>query len=207
MVTASGPTGLVDLLYGLERKPYGENRNSDSRVNCAPRCLAILPGESVDGFREKGPQIHAFETTDYRVSSILARFRDVDFRQYRLHINNASTEHQYGSQHGNTRAETLRLVITQQLRTLSFGKEIEEHTIQQGSPCEALPTARVIARGQSLRRIPWNVEGNPESLATVTGNWAPNSLPKGPQTRGIRGNNDRGGNRGHHMKTPPESRE
>ncbi|KAK6969407.1 hypothetical protein R3P38DRAFT_2814563 [Favolaschia claudopus] len=49
-----------------------------------------------------------------RVSGVLARFRDIDFNGYRHCV--------YGIQQGNTRAETL-----------SFGKEIEEHTIQQGS--------------------------------------------------------------------------
>ncbi|KAK6966436.1 hypothetical protein R3P38DRAFT_2816303 [Favolaschia claudopus] len=39
----------------------------------------------------------------------------------------------YGIQQGTTRAETLRLATKTTARTLSFGKEIEEHTIQQGS--------------------------------------------------------------------------
>ncbi|KAK6981011.1 hypothetical protein R3P38DRAFT_2808782 [Favolaschia claudopus] len=195
-LTAKGLTGLVDLLYGLERKPLelerlnGARRVDYHRVNqTSQRSLVSWQGLGVSTSTARQHQ-----TRDVKVGD-------------------------------NPTA-----------RTLSFGKEIEEHAIQQGSvrvnngmqqdvgelaahssplerkgnqghrsqgrdPSEALPTARVIAMGQSLRHIPWNVEGNPESLATVTGNWAPNSLPKGPQTRGIRGNNDSvGGNRGQHMK-------
>ncbi|KAK7017143.1 hypothetical protein R3P38DRAFT_3201516 [Favolaschia claudopus] len=34
---------------------------------------------------------------------------------------------------------------------------------------------------QSLGDIAWNAEGNPERLATVTGNWAPNSFKRVPE--------------------------
>ncbi|KAK7050787.1 hypothetical protein R3P38DRAFT_2764045 [Favolaschia claudopus] len=77
------------------------------------------------------------------VSGVLARFRDIDFNGYRHCL--------YGIQEGNTRAGTLRLATTQQHDVKvsdptrpteftkiqnffgSFGKEIEEHAIQQGS--------------------------------------------------------------------------
>ncbi|KAK6981024.1 hypothetical protein R3P38DRAFT_2808794 [Favolaschia claudopus] len=169
-LTAKGLTGLVDLLYGLERKPLelerlnGARRVDYHRVNqTSQRSLVSWQGLGVSTSTARQHQ-----TRDVKVGD-------------------------------NPTA-----------RTLSFGKEIEEHAIQQGSvrvnngmqqdvgelaahqlpartqcktvlhqPSEALPTARVIAMGQSLRHIPWNVEGNPESLATVTGNWAPQFLAKG----------------------------
>ncbi|KAK6995862.1 hypothetical protein R3P38DRAFT_2800721 [Favolaschia claudopus] len=130
-VTAKGLTGLVDLLYGLERKPYGENRNSDSRVNCAPIALVV--------------------------SGVLARFRDIDFRW---------------GQASNTATEQIR------------------------NP----------ARQHQSRDV--KVGDNPAALATVTGNWAPNSFKRVPKREefgatttaweGIGGNSE---------KIPPKSRE
>ncbi|KAK6995863.1 hypothetical protein R3P38DRAFT_2800722 [Favolaschia claudopus] len=89
-VTAKGLTGLVDLLYGLERKPYGENRNSDSRVNCAP--IALVRGQASNTATEQ--------------------------------IRNPARQHQ---------SRDVKVGDNPAAQTLSFGKEIEEHTIQQGS--------------------------------------------------------------------------
>ncbi|KAK6981035.1 hypothetical protein R3P38DRAFT_2808805 [Favolaschia claudopus] len=273
--------------------PGNYDRNSVKRGLKTVELRATTPSVGRNSVRinydgEKLTQITGIQCdTRNSVSGVLARFRGIDFNGYRHCIEGTSIEglrsNQYGIQQGNTRPETLSTDVkvsdptppTESTKIQnffgSFGKEIEEHAIQQGSvrvnngmqqdvgelaahssplerkgnqghrsqgrdvfkqqptiirpedhrasiqhfkqhrhsvkvkhyykPSEALPTARVIAMGQSLRHIPWNVEGNPESLATVTGNWAPNSLPKGPQTRGIRGNNDSvGGNRGQHMK-------
>ncbi|KAK7028790.1 hypothetical protein R3P38DRAFT_2776468 [Favolaschia claudopus] len=47
---------------------------------------------------------------------------DIDFNGYRYCVNHPNTPKLYGIQQGDTRAETL-----------SFGKEIEEHAIQQDS--------------------------------------------------------------------------
>ncbi|KAK6966320.1 hypothetical protein R3P38DRAFT_2816433, partial [Favolaschia claudopus] len=82
-------------------------------------------------------------------------------------------------------------------RTLSFGKEIEEHTIQQGSvrvnnrmqqdigelAAHSCPLERKGNQGHQT----WNAEGNPERLATLTlaifpGNPLTDSVKEGPET-------------------------
>ncbi|KAK6981023.1 hypothetical protein R3P38DRAFT_2808793 [Favolaschia claudopus] len=53
-----------------------------------------------------------------------------------------------------------------------------------------------LERLNGARRVDYH-----RGLATGNGELGTQSLPKGPQTRGIRGNNDSvGGNRGQHMK-------
>ncbi|KAK6969418.1 hypothetical protein R3P38DRAFT_2814574 [Favolaschia claudopus] len=79
--------------------------------------------------------------------------------------------------------------------TFSFGKEIEEHAMQQGSARVNNGMQQVIGE-LAVHSCPlerkgnqaWNAEGNPESLAT------------GPQTSGIRiGTDSVGGNRAEHV--------
>ncbi|KAK7051692.1 hypothetical protein R3P38DRAFT_2762201 [Favolaschia claudopus] len=103
-VTANGLTGLVDVLCRLERKPLELKRlNGARRVNY------------------------------HRVSGVLARFRDIDFNGYRHCVNpntpikairNPARQHQ---------SRDVKVGDNPTAQTLSFGKEIEEHAIQQGN--------------------------------------------------------------------------
>ncbi|KAK7050804.1 hypothetical protein R3P38DRAFT_2764059 [Favolaschia claudopus] len=60
-----------------------------------------------------------------QVSGVLARFRDIDFNGYRHCL--------YGIQEGQHQSRDVKVGNNPTARTLSFGKEIEEHAIQQGS--------------------------------------------------------------------------
>ncbi|KAK7050770.1 hypothetical protein R3P38DRAFT_2764031 [Favolaschia claudopus] len=67
------------------------------------------------------------------VSGVLARFRDIDFNGYRHCVNpNTPIEaiRNPGRQH---QSRDVKVGNNPTARTLSFGKEIEEHAIQQGS--------------------------------------------------------------------------
>ncbi|KAK6969092.1 hypothetical protein R3P38DRAFT_2765056 [Favolaschia claudopus] len=176
------PNGLQTMAIWARTEIVGKNRNSGSAVNPPPIALVV--------------------------SGLLARFRDIDFNRYRHCVDPNTPIEAIRNRARQHQSRGVKVGDNSTARTLSFGKEIEEHTMQQGSARVnngiQQDIGELTAHSCPLERQgnqAWNVEGNAERLATVTGNWAPNSLPKGPQTRGIRGNNDSvGGNRGQHLK-------
>ncbi|KAK6995890.1 hypothetical protein R3P38DRAFT_2800221 [Favolaschia claudopus] len=103
-VTANGLTGLVDVLCRLERKPL-----ELKRLNGARR-------------------------VDYhRVSGVLARFRDIDFNGYRHCLNPNTPIEAIRNPARQHQSRDVKVGDNPTARTLSFGKEIEEHAIQQGN--------------------------------------------------------------------------
>ncbi|KAK6980995.1 hypothetical protein R3P38DRAFT_2808766 [Favolaschia claudopus] len=181
-------------LNGARRVDYHWLNRTGSRHKCTG---------SIEYVSLIGLQDHALQ-----VSGLLARFRDIDFNRYRHCVDPNTPIEAIRNRARQHQSRGVKVGDNSTARTLSFGKEIEEHTMQQGNARVnngiQQDIGELTAHSCPLERQgnqAWNVEGNAERLATVTGNWAPNSLPKGPQTRGIRGNNDSvGGNRGQHMK-------
>ncbi|KAK6977418.1 hypothetical protein R3P38DRAFT_2810422 [Favolaschia claudopus] len=94
---------------------------------------------------------------------------------------------------------------------LNFGKEIEEHTIQQGGARvnkgmqQDIGELATQTSPLSLGDIAWNADENPGRLATVTENAVPHSLQRVPKSAGIRvGTGSVGGNpEGHQFKHLP----
>ncbi|KAK6969419.1 hypothetical protein R3P38DRAFT_2814580 [Favolaschia claudopus] len=89
-----------------------------------------LEGWTITGATEPG---RGLQNQALRVSGVLARFRDISFNRYRHcvdpntpieAIRNPARQHQ---------SRDVKVGDNPTARTLSFGKEIEEHTIQQGS--------------------------------------------------------------------------
>ncbi|KAK6969414.1 hypothetical protein R3P38DRAFT_2814570 [Favolaschia claudopus] len=117
-VTANGLTGPVDVLYGLKRKSLELKRldratRADSdQANRTSQRYPNKYAASIEYGTLIGLQNQALET-----SGILTRFRDINLKWYRHCVNDASTKHADPSY-----AESSK-----------FGKETEEHTIQQGS--------------------------------------------------------------------------
>ncbi|KAK6995869.1 hypothetical protein R3P38DRAFT_2800727 [Favolaschia claudopus] len=130
--TKDVPNGLVDGLYGLERKSLELKRlNAARRVDyhwlnrtgSRHKCTASIEYVSLIGLQNQA----------LRVSGVLARFRDINFNRYRHcvdpntpieAIRNPARQHQ---------SRDVKVGDNPTARTLSFGKEIEEHAIQQGS--------------------------------------------------------------------------
>ncbi|KAK6988212.1 hypothetical protein R3P38DRAFT_2804953 [Favolaschia claudopus] len=113
-VTANGLTGLVDLLYGLERKPLESKRlssttraSSDRLNRTSQRALVFWQGVHNEALQ---------------VSGVLARFRDIDFNSKAP----PEQRRKVGDKNNSTDVKNIKFFG-------SFGKEIEEHTIQQGS--------------------------------------------------------------------------
>ncbi|KAK7050803.1 hypothetical protein R3P38DRAFT_2764058 [Favolaschia claudopus] len=138
-------TGLVDLVYGLERKPL-----ELKRLNRATRVDYDRLKRSTSRHKGTGSieyvSLIGLQNRTLQVSGVLARFRDIDFNGYRHCVNpNTPIESYNGIQEGNTRAGTLStdVKVSDPTRPTeftkiqnffgSFGKEIEEHAIQQGS--------------------------------------------------------------------------
>ncbi|KAK6980996.1 hypothetical protein R3P38DRAFT_2808768 [Favolaschia claudopus] len=213
-VPANGLTGLVDVLYGLERKPL-----ELKRLNGARR-------------------------VDYhRVSDVLARFRDIDFNGTDVKVSDPTPPTEF------TKIQNF---------FGSFGKEIEEHAIQQGSarvnngmqqdigelathssplstqynqslivfkaakPIQdrVVPVkwtrlspstnsqSQCLVMEQSLGDMAWNTEGDAERLAILPENAVPHSLQKVPKSAGIRWNSGGHWQRGREfggapIQTPP----
>ncbi|KAK6988208.1 hypothetical protein R3P38DRAFT_2804948 [Favolaschia claudopus] len=155
------------------------------------------------------------------VSGVLARFRDIDFNGYRHCVKpNTPIEaiHNPARQH---QSRDVKVGDNPRARMLSFGKEIEEHTIQQGSArvnngmqqdigelaTQTSPLSQV-NRVEPMYQQPESMPCNGAKPSYGNGELGTQFLQKGPRTRGIRGNNDSvGGNRGQLRKIPPKSRE
>ncbi|KAK6966602.1 hypothetical protein R3P38DRAFT_2815977 [Favolaschia claudopus] len=75
-----------------------------------------------------GLQNHAL-----RVSGVLARFRDIDFNGYRHCVNPNTPIEAIRNPARQHQSRDVKVGDNPTARTLSFGKEIEEHAIQQGS--------------------------------------------------------------------------
>ncbi|KAK6995870.1 hypothetical protein R3P38DRAFT_2800730 [Favolaschia claudopus] len=147
-VTANGLTGPVDVLYGLKRKSLELKRldratRADSdQANRTSQRYSNKYAASIEYGTLIGLQNQALET-----SGILTRFRDINLKWYRHCVNDASTKHasQYQSRDvkvgDNSTAQMLGVGdITPLMESTvilnffgRFGKETEEHTIQQGS--------------------------------------------------------------------------
>ncbi|KAK7038648.1 hypothetical protein R3P38DRAFT_2770869 [Favolaschia claudopus] len=108
-VTANGLTGPVDLLYGLERKPYGENRNSDSGDLKATHYRTLVSWQGLGISSSTGiDTAHRGQASSTAIEP----------------IRNPAGQHQ---------SRDVKVGDNPAARMLSFEKEIEEHTIQQGS--------------------------------------------------------------------------
>ncbi|KAK7050780.1 hypothetical protein R3P38DRAFT_2764039 [Favolaschia claudopus] len=142
-----------------------------------------------------------------QVSGVLARFRDIDFNGYRHCVNPNTPIEAIRNPEGNTRAGTL-----------SFGKEIEEHAIQQGSvrvnngiqqdigelaahssPLERKGNQGHRSQGKDVSKQqptiirpettePQYNTSNTFNLAILPENAVPHSLQKVPKSAGIRWN-------------------
>ncbi|KAK6981082.1 hypothetical protein R3P38DRAFT_3376284 [Favolaschia claudopus] len=131
-VTANGLTGLVDVLYGLERKSLdlkrlnGARRVDYYRVNRTSqrhKCTGSIEYVSLIGL-----QNHALQG-----SGVLARFRDIDFNGYRHCVNPNTPIEAIRNPARQHQSRDVNVGDNPRARTLSFGKEIEGHAIQQGS--------------------------------------------------------------------------
>ncbi|KAK7050776.1 hypothetical protein R3P38DRAFT_2764057 [Favolaschia claudopus] len=153
-----------------------------------------------------------------QVSGVLARFRDIDFNGYRHCVNpNTPIEaiRNPGRQH---QSRDVKVGNNPTARTLSFGKEIEEHAIQQGSvrvnngiqqdigelaahssPLERKGNQGHRSQGKDVSKQqptiirpettePQYNTSNTFNLAILPENAVPHSLQKVPKSAGIRWN-------------------
>ncbi|KAK7008363.1 hypothetical protein R3P38DRAFT_2791172 [Favolaschia claudopus] len=131
-VTANGLTGPVDVLYGLKWKSLelkrlnGARRVHYHRVNRTSqrhKCTASIEYVSLIGLRN-----HTLQA-----SGVLARFRDIDFHGYKHCVNPNTPIEAIQNPARQYQSRDVKVGGNPTAWTLSFGKEIEEHTIQQGS--------------------------------------------------------------------------
>ncbi|KAK6981017.1 hypothetical protein R3P38DRAFT_2808803 [Favolaschia claudopus] len=78
--------------------------------------------------RVEGTQNHAL-----RVSGVLARFRDINLNGYRHCVDPNTPIEAIRNPARQDQSRDVKVGDNPRAQTLSFGKEIEEHTIQQGS--------------------------------------------------------------------------
>ncbi|KAK6988211.1 hypothetical protein R3P38DRAFT_2804952 [Favolaschia claudopus] len=139
-VTANGLTGLVDLLYGLERKPLelkhlnSTTRASSDRLNRTSQRYSDEYTASIEYVSLIGLQNQALYSP-----GILARFRHIDFRQYRHCITNTSTEHADRSYTADTSVEKEALQVPGVLarfRGINFNGY--RHCVYPNTPIEAI---------------------------------------------------------------------
>ncbi|KAK6966763.1 hypothetical protein R3P38DRAFT_2815758 [Favolaschia claudopus] len=131
-VTANGLTGPVDVLYGLKRKLLELKRlNRATRVDydwlkrttSRHKCTGSIEYVSLVGL-----QNHALQVT-----GVLARFRDIDFNGYRHCVDPNTPIEAIWNPARQHPSRDVKVGDNPTARTLSFGKEIEEHAIQQGN--------------------------------------------------------------------------
>ncbi|KAK6981019.1 hypothetical protein R3P38DRAFT_2808788 [Favolaschia claudopus] len=109
----NGPQTMVSLTAIWARTEIvGKNRNSGSAVNSPPIALVN----------------HAL-----RVSGVLARFRDINLNGYRHCVDPNTPIEAIRNPARQDQSRDVKVGDNPRAQTLSFGKEIEEHTIQQGS--------------------------------------------------------------------------
>ncbi|KAK6988210.1 hypothetical protein R3P38DRAFT_2804950 [Favolaschia claudopus] len=169
-----------------------------------------------------------------RLNRASQRFRDINLKWYRRCVNDPPIKaiRNPASQY---QSRDVKVGDNSTARMLGFGKEIEEHTIQQGSvrvnnamqqdigelAAHSCPLERKGNQGHQCEGKRDCTETQYKASRVITVNRRAHSetsygngelgtqfLQKGPRTRGIRGNNDSvGGNRGQLRKIPPKSRE
>ncbi|KAK6997053.1 hypothetical protein R3P38DRAFT_2799397 [Favolaschia claudopus] len=102
---------------------YWEALNIYGQTVCRDKCTASTEYVSLIGLHN-----HAL-----RVTGILARFRDINFNGYRHCVNPNTPIEAIRNPARQHQSRDVKVGNNPTARTLSFGKEIEGHTIQQGS--------------------------------------------------------------------------
>ncbi|KAK7046180.1 hypothetical protein R3P38DRAFT_2765055 [Favolaschia claudopus] len=170
------PNGLQTMAIWARTEIVGKNRNSGSAVNPPPIALVV--------------------------SGLLARFRDIDFNRYRHCVDPNTPIEAIRNRARQHQSRGVKVGDNSTARTLSFGKEIEEHTMQQGSARNVKETKVIGVKGTDVfKQRPTIIRPDSTEPSYLTRELGTQFHAKGPKTRGIRGNNDSvGGNRGNTEK-------
>ncbi|KAK7046170.1 hypothetical protein R3P38DRAFT_2765052 [Favolaschia claudopus] len=175
-------------LNGARRVDYHWLNRTGSRHKCTG---------SIEYVSLIGLQDHALQ-----VSGLLARFRDIDFNRYRHCVDPNTPIEAIRNRARQHQSRGVKVGDNSTARTLSFGKEIEEHTMQQGSARNVKETKVIGVKGTDVfKQRPTIIRPDSTEPSYLTRELGTQFHAKGPKTRGIRGNNDSvGGNRGQHRK-------
>ncbi|KAK6995886.1 hypothetical protein R3P38DRAFT_2800745 [Favolaschia claudopus] len=193
-------TGTLIAHSILHRLPWGYNGGLQPAEANHLKVLKYWDALNIYGnLRADTSALHQLNASHWSLV-FWTRFRDIDFNGYRHCVNPNTPIEAIRNPASQCQSRDVKVGNNPRAQTLSFGKEIEGYTIQQGSvrvnngmqqdigelatQTSPLSQSQCLVIEQSLGDIAWNAEENP---SYGNGEFCAKFRTKGPRNSGIMG--------------------